>query len=289
MHLQTEPWKVQADPEQVGQVLRHLLANACDAMPQGGTARLETANVSLLRDPPEDEQTGHGTALHLPLTHPEARSGQFLRLRMSDSGPGIAPEVLTHLFEPFFSTKDFGKGAGLSLAMAYGIVKEHDGWIECHTTRGVGTAFDIYLPRLRASPKVQPALSAQGRETILLADEQETVRCIGREILESYGYRVLLAASGDQLVEVYEQESAIDLVLLDFNLGELDLTFHRLRGLDRKVRILISAAFPTGPALAAVQAHGAAGFTAKPFQHIELARTIRLVLDTPMAAAVRGR
>lgn len=276
--LEARPWKVQADPVQLQHMLGNLLANARDAMPRGGMLVLETANVQVQREPASG--LDKGACLCLPVAHAEARPGQFFRLRLRDSGPGMAPEVVSHLFEPFFSTKDAGKGAGLSLALVYGIIKEHDGWIECHSAPGAGTVFDIYLPRLVTAPVAkEPALAARGRETVLLVDDQETVRCIGREILESFGYRVLLASSGDKAIEIFEQELAVDLVLLDFAMPELDLILHRLRGLDAEVRVLLSAAYPAGPALRAVQTHGVAGFLAKPFRHQEMARTVRESLE----------
>jgi two-component system cell cycle sensor histidine kinase/response regulator CckA len=280
LELDRRLWKVKADPGQLEHVLRHLCANALEAMPQGGRFLVETTNVSLLREQPLGPEIRAAATLFQAPTHPEARSGHFVRLRVADSGQGIAPEVVSHLFEPFFSTKACGHGAGLNLAMVYGIVKEHDGWIECDSAPGQGTTFDVYLPRLQAAPTSnRPAFFARGREKILLADDQETVRCIGREILESYGYRTLTAASGDQTVEVFEQEMDVDLVLLDFTLPELELTLHRLRGLDPEVRFVLSAAYPTGPAVRAVQTYGAVGFIAKPFQPLGMARSLRAALD----------
>ena len=137
-------WSVRADPGQINQVLMNLCINARDAMPQGGVLRLETANILL------DDSTSR---LHL-----EARPGAFVRLRVRDSGQGIAPDVRPRIFEPFFTTKGPGKGTGLGLAMVYGIIKQHRGWIECASELGHGTYFDIYLPRFQAdgAPRAGP-------------------------------------------------------------------------------------------------------------------------------------
>ena len=135
--VQTAPelWSVQADPGQINQVLMNLCINARDAMPQGGILRLETANVIL------DDSSSR---LHL-----EARPGAFVRLRVRDTGQGIPPDVRPRIFEPFFTTKGPGKGTGLGLAMVYGIVKQHRGWIECDSEVGQGTYFDMYLPQFQ--------------------------------------------------------------------------------------------------------------------------------------------
>src|SRR5262249_48635020 len=139
--LETQPapdlWTVQADPNQLNQVLMNLCLNARDAMPDGGLLSLQTANVTLA---PADVR------LHL-----DARPGEFVRLRVQDTGCGIPPEVLPRIFEPFFTTKGPGKGTGLGLAMVFGIVKQHQGWVECASTPGRGTRFDILLPRAARS------------------------------------------------------------------------------------------------------------------------------------------
>ena len=126
MQTAADLWTVQADPGQMNQVLMNLCLNARDAMPEGGRLLLETANVVL-----DDEYARQ---------HLDARPGEFVRLRVSDTGHGIPPEIRPRIFEPFFTTKEPGKGTGLGLAMVFGIVKQHQGWIECHSEVGQGTA-----------------------------------------------------------------------------------------------------------------------------------------------------
>jgi two-component system, cell cycle sensor histidine kinase and response regulator CckA len=140
----TDLWTVQADPGQINQVLLNLCLNARDAMPEGGRLLMETANIVV--------EPGKTSA------HPDARSGEFVRLRVADTGHGIPEELLSSIFEPFFTTKPAGQGTGLGLAMVFGMVKQHHGWIECHSEVDKGTTFDMYLPRFIATeePETQP-------------------------------------------------------------------------------------------------------------------------------------
>ncbi len=244
-------WPVMADPCQMSQVLLNLCLNARDAVqplldgtltrspgeagqdegevdtvlepsPETASILLETANVVLK---PSDG-----------CEHVKCRPGEFVRLRVSDNGTGISPQEREHIFEPFFTTKEPGKGTGLGLAMVFGIVQQHHGWIECHSTPGQGTRFDIYLPRHHAPIAADPASSAPrvpsgGHETILFVDDEALVRNLGRSILESYGYRVLLANDGQDAVELYLRERhRIDLIVLD-------LTMPRLCGRDALRRL----------------------------------------------------
>jgi PAS domain S-box-containing protein len=139
-------WPVHADPMQITQVLGNLCRNALDAMPEGGSLTIETANVQV-----EEAQTQ---------VNPEARLGPFVRLSVSDTGPGITAEVLPRIFDPFFTTKTVGKGSGLGLAMVHGIIKQHQGWVECKSVPGQGARFDLYLPRTDMNQPA-PVRSAQ--------------------------------------------------------------------------------------------------------------------------------
>ncbi len=203
----------------MNQVLMNLCINACDAMPDGGRLRIETGAYAV------DEE--HTQAVV------EARTGAFIRLRVADTGSGIAPENLPRIFDPFFTTKQPGKGTGLGLAMVFGIVKQHEGWIECHSEPGRGACFDVYLPALAGPAEVGPAaaptaaLTAGHGEVVLLADDNEMLRLLGATILRHHGYRVLLAEDGQEAVETYEREGGrIDLIVLD-------LTMPRLSGARR--------------------------------------------------------
>jgi PAS domain S-box-containing protein len=266
-------WPVQADASQIVQVLMNLCLNARDAMPQGGELTLETANVVLGPD-----------SLRL---HPDGRPGDFVRLRVSDTGTGIPPEVRAHLFEPFFTTKEPGKGTGLGLAMVFGIVQQHRGWIECHSTVGWGTRFDIYLPRLvtavdsGAGPSRAEGVHG-GRETILLVEDEEIVRRLGQAILERHGYQVLLASNGAEALEVYRnRHTEIDLVILDMAMPKLSGpdTLREMRRFNPTARVLISSGYCSDEDLRGVKREGAIGFVAKPYRPTDLARSVRAALD----------
>jgi two-component system cell cycle sensor histidine kinase/response regulator CckA len=280
---------VHADAGQCHQVLRHLLANAVEAMPDGGTLTVATGNVTLVPEAALHHPRPGPAAHVLPVCHPEARPGEYVRLRVADTGGGIASEARERLFEPFFSMKEPGKGAGLGLALAYSIVKDHDGWIECHSDEGAGAHFDVFLPRLLAPlPAAGAGLDGRGHETILIVDEHEVVRTIAREILEGYGYRVLAAANSAAAIELYRQRGEeIDLILVDLTLPRTDAaeTLSHVRRLRPAAPVLVCAAYPAGPAIRAVQACAAAGFVSKPFQPLELACSVRAALDRARGAA----
>lgn len=269
----SELWKVEADAGQIGQVLMNLCLNARDAMPQGGTLTLETANVVL------DAVAARGSI--------EGRPGEFAHLRVRDTGLGIPPEALEHIFEPFFTTKEPGKGTGLGLAMVFGIVKQHRGWIQCASGMGEGTVFDIYLPRLPivvAGPTAAPPLAGirGGRETILLADDEEVVGRLGLTILERHGYRVLNAMDGAEAVEIYRcRHAEIDLVILDLAMPRLSgaEALSELRRINPTVRVLISSGYSSDEDLRAVERAGVHGFVAKPYRPADLARKVRAALD----------
>ncbi|MBM3298647.1 MAG: PAS domain S-box protein, partial [Deltaproteobacteria bacterium] len=198
--------RIQADPTHVDQLLMNLSINARDAMPEGGKLVIETANVVL------DEEYSQ--------THLGAIPGEYVLLSVSDTGYGMDKETLDHIFEPFFTTKEAGKGTGLGLAMVYGIVKEHDGYITCYSEPGRGTTFKIYLPVAKIERDLDVTTTSKipafGTETILLVDDEEFIRDLGKRILERFGYTVLTAADGKEALNLYEEErEKISLVILD--------------------------------------------------------------------------
>ncbi len=273
--VETDPalWPVQADPGQMNQVLMNLCLNARDAMPKGGRLTLEAANVVI------DEAWAR--------KHLDARPGEFVRLRVSDTGHGIPPEIRSRIFDPFFTTKEPGKGTGLGLAMVFGILKQHQGWIDCQSEVDHGTAFDIYMPRsaqeaqrVAEAPSV-PATPGGGNETILLVDDEAIIRNLGRTILQRYGYRVLLAEDGLDAVEQYRRHvDPIDLVILDLTMPRLSGrdTLRQLLQMDPSVRVLFSSGY-SAEQLAAPDREGVLGFVNKPYRPQELAQSVRAVLD----------
>jgi PAS domain S-box-containing protein len=198
---------VRGDAGMLEQIILNLSLNARDAMPGGGRLTIHTMHRRLTA---EDVQR-----------NPEARLGDFVEIRVSDTGIGIAAEHLPHVFEPFFTTKDVGKGTGLGLATVYGIVKQHHGWIQVQTQIGAGTQFSVFLPasiqpRVSAAAPVAEPAAPSGSETILVVEDEAPLRGIVCTVLKRLGYRVLEAESGVVALEVWERHrSEIDLLFTD--------------------------------------------------------------------------
>lgn len=272
-HLTSNLWLVSADPVQVEQVLLNLGTNAMDAMPGGGTFLVKTRNMVL--DP---EFSGH---------YPEAGTGRFVLLTVSDTGCGMTKETLNHVFDPFFTTKEVGRGTGLGLASVYGIVRAHGGFIRCYSEPDQGTTFKIYWPAMDqesiptgSSP--QEDLPTGGHETILLVDDEPEIRNLTREILETFGYRVLTAQNGEQALAVFrEQGQDIDLVLLDLNMPGMGgrKCLQELLAANPRVRVLIASGYPENGYGQEALSSGARGFIGKPYQMRELAVKVREALD----------
>jgi signal transduction histidine kinase len=197
--------RVKADRGQIEQVIVNLAVNARDAMPRGGTLILKTANVEV------DEHRARHTA--------GLKSGSYVTLSVSDRGEGMSDEVLSRIFEPFYTTKELGRGTGLGLSTVYGIVKQSEGFIEVSSEPGQGSTFEVLLPRVNeplADPPEDPVSPGRGEGTILLVEDDAAVRLLIREILELSGYRVLVAASGrDAFGAIERAEGKVDLVVTD--------------------------------------------------------------------------
>jgi nitrogen-specific signal transduction histidine kinase/ActR/RegA family two-component response regulator len=198
--------QVKADPGQLEQVVMNLCVNARDAMPDGGLLRLETANA--------DVDAGHAAQAEI------MAPGRYVMLAVSDTGSGIEKEILPKIFEPFFTTKEEGKGTGLGLATVYGIVRQAGGYVWVYSEVGQGTTFKVYLPRIDerpVAPEVKQAeVPSKGWETILLVEDEGSLRAIAGEILEEHGYRVIQAASASEAIEIAAGHPApIHLLLTD--------------------------------------------------------------------------
>jgi CheY-like chemotaxis protein len=262
-------WPVEADPGQVEQVLLNLYLNAWHAMPAGGDLYLETANTAL----GETRVAPFGLG-----------PGKFVRVCVSDTGVGIPRNVIGKIFDPFFTTKTMGRGTGLGLSTAYGIITKHRGFIEVASEEGEGSTFSFFLPATEKalSPLTElPHEIAGGTETILLVDDEEMILDVTKEILEKAGYQVFAARSGREAVEVYEKRlSLIDLVILDMVMPDMDgeTTFRRLKDLYPEVKVLISSGYSVEGAASRMLAQGCRGFVQKPFLLYELSKKIREAL-----------
>ena len=207
LHYSAAPATVEADASMMEQVLLNLAVNARDAMPRGG--RL-SVNIAIL-DVNED---------HVQ-KHPEARAGRFICVSSTDTGTGIPLENLPRIFEPFFTTKGVGKGTGLGLATVYGIIKQHQGWVEVESTVGQGSTFRVYIPFVsEAKGEAEKSTTRMtvrgGTETILLVEDEAPVRDLVARVLEKQGYQVFHAGAGAEAVEVWRShKNEIHLLLTD--------------------------------------------------------------------------
>jgi PAS domain S-box-containing protein len=275
--------RVTVDPTLISQVLLNLCLNARDAMPNGGEIVLSVRTVDFA------EPTGH----------PESRTGKFIRVTVQDNGEGMPPEVREKIFEPFFTTKPVGQGTGLGLAMVHGIMTQHKGWVECESTPGQGTRFDLYLPRISDSQlrksgaiawpterKVPDAsdLSRNKSATILIVDDESMIRELLRTVLEAAGYKILECEDGEQAVAIFHKRFAeIDLVILDLTMPKLtgQETFRLMHGIDPTARVLLSSGYSHDD-IAGLD--GILGMLPKPYRPAELLKTVAQVLAMPRPA-----
>lgn len=263
-----------ADPVQMEQALVNLASNAGDAMPDGGTLTIETQNVLL------DET-------HLE-EYLDLKPGPHVLLKVSDTGCGMDEKVKQRIFEPFFTTKDVDKGTGLGLAMVYGIVKDHRGHIHCVSQPDQGAAFTVLFPAVTAgdvflAPKKdvrRPQGLAMRAETILVVEDEELIREVSQEVLENSGYTVLLAASGEEALEIYAREQErIDLVITDLGMPGMggEALLARLLQLDPQAKMIVSSGYAV--AMNSQHLQKAAGRIAKPYTFDNFLRLVREILD----------
>jgi len=265
---------IEADTGMLEQVVMNLAVNARDAMPKGGRLHLGTASTEVDQD-------------YVSL-HPDSRAGTFVRLTVTDTGCGMDGKTLDRIFEPFFSTKEVGKGTGLGLATVYGIVKQHRGWIEVSSQPGRGTTFNIYFPATARSSEAPgaplvTALSIRGgKETILLVEDEPVLREFVREVLGQYEYRVIEAGSGVEALKVWdEHDGQIDLLLTDMVMPE-GMTGGEVAAHLRQRKPELKVVFTSGYSAEAVgkdfEQSGMA-FVSKPYLPRQLAQTVRECLD----------
>ena len=264
---------VTADANQMEQVLLNLYMNAWHAMSEGGTLYLQSCMVTIA-----DTQA----------FSQEVKPGTYVKISLTDTGVGMDEKTLKRIFEPFFTTKELGRGTGLGLATVYGIVKGHGGFINAYSEVGIGTTFNIYLP---ATPgTVSPVQAAhdesivRGTGTILLVDDEETVRTTTQEMLDYLGYRVITACDGDEAVALYrDMQGSVDLVVLDMILpGRSGRdTFIALQEINPEVRVILSSGYSLNGQATGIMALGCRAFMQKPFMLPELSRKVRDVIAAP--------
>jgi CheY-like chemotaxis protein len=278
-------WPVEVDPGQIEQVLMNLYVNAWQAMPEGGDLYIELENVQL------DE--------HYARVKPfNVRPGRFVKLSVTDTGVGMSPETQKRIFEPFFSTKEKGMGTGLGLASTYGIIKNHNGFINCYSELGQGTTFNVYFPVCEIQYQPEEGASEDelvqgvpgGDETILFVDDDEEIISVGRKILASLGYTVLVADGGQAAIDLFlEQQKRIDLVILDYvmpGMGGREV-FDALKQIQPDVKVLLSSGYSSTDQVAALIEKGCRGFIQKPYDTVKMSRIIRTILDAAPADAAQ--
>jgi PAS domain S-box-containing protein len=263
-------YAIEADAGQLEQVLMNLFVNAADAMAGGGSLIVRTSNTDHL-------------AMKGKLYNP--KPGNYVLLTVTDSGMGMDRKTMERIFEPFFTTKEMGRGTGLGLASVYGIVKGHGGFIDVESEKGRGTTFRIYLsatdkPVVRNGAEPREPIR-RGSETILLVDDEQMMLDIGRDLLQTMGYRVITARDGVEAVEIYRgRQNEIDLVLLDIVMPRMGggQAYDCIRAMNPGVKVLLLSGYSIDGEATQILERGCNGYIQKPFNLEQLSRSVKSVL-----------
>lgn len=264
------PIVVDVDRHQIEQVLLNMYVNAWQAMPGGGELHLESSVLILDASYCETFNSQPGT---------------YAKISVTDSGIGMDESTRLRIFDPFFTTKDKARGIGLGLASAYGIIKNHSGFITVYSKLGHGTTFNIYLPisaQAANNPSPEKPRIVRGSETILLVDDEEIIVEVGQALLEELGYRVIVARGGEQAVEYMQHKGKeIELVILDLIMPGMDggETFDRLREMYPSLPVILSSGYSFNGQATQIIRRGCNGFLQKPFTLPQLSQKIRTILD----------
>ncbi len=262
-----------ADEYQLEQILMNLATNARDALPQGGSFTVTTENVTL------DSE--------FVTTHGYGKSGSYALISVTDTGTGMDEATQQRIFEPFFTTKEVGKGTGLGLAVTYGIIKQHDGYITVQSQPGSGTTFRIYLPIIDAKTEeeslIEPKMSVVGgAETILLAEDDETVRVMTKKLLTDFGYTVIAAVNGMDAVSKFRENSqSIDMLMFDLIMPQMNgkEAFDEIRRVSPGIKALFYSGYAPEVIRQKVTLAAGTDLMAKPASPVEVLRKVRSVLD----------
>jgi two-component system cell cycle sensor histidine kinase/response regulator CckA len=268
-------WNVEVDQGQIEQVLLNIFVNAWHAMLDGGDLHLMTENVIIDDD------------FNKPFI---VEAGKYVKISIIDTGAGMDKITQQRVFEPFFTTKEMGRGTGLGLASAYGIVKNHGGFIDVFSEPGKGATFSINLPASEKAVMEETdaaEIVLKGDETMLLVDDEEMIIEVGEEILQALGYKVLPAVSGKEALEIYKnKKDSIDMVILDMIMpgmggGE---TYDNLKQINPDIKVLLSSGYSISGQAAEILERGCDGFIQKPFKLRQLSVKIREILDKNRAS-----
>ena len=273
IRLDSADLNVQADPGQIEQVLMNLVVNSRDAMPSGGRLEIETSGV---------EVSGSSTGDRLDLA-----DGSYVVIEVSDTGNGIEETIRTRIFEPFFTTKAPGEGTGLGLSMVYGIVKQSGGTVTVHSEPNSGTIFRVYLPRVFSrigsdTAQERSEVMPKGKETILLAEDDSSVRTLAARVLKQQGYHVVEAQNGEEALRLVQSEvTHIDLVISDVVMPQMSgkaLAEHLSR-IKPGILVLLMSGYTGEFVSGQGEIDNDMSFLQKPFTPADLARTVRQILD----------
>ncbi|MDX9788476.1 MAG: PAS domain S-box protein [Desulfobacterales bacterium] len=263
-------WAVEIDHGQMKQVLMNLFVNAWQAMPEGGDLYIQTENVTL-------------DAAYVKSDN--IAPGRYVKISVIDTGAGMDEATRQKIFIPFFTTREMGAGYGLGLASVYGIIRNHGGFINVRSKQGEGTTFNIFLPASNKEvlkKKTLPVELIKGEGTILLVDDEEMIIEVGKKLLEILGYRVLVARSGKEAIEIVKHKNFdIDLVILDMimpGMGGAE-TYDRLKEINPGNKVLLSSGYTFDSRAQEMLARGCDGFLRKPFSVEEISQKIRKILD----------
>jgi PAS domain S-box-containing protein len=267
-------WTVLGDPTQIHQVLMNLCVNARDAMPTGGTLTVKIDNIEI------DEVYAN--------LNPDSHPGSYLVVTVSDTGSGIPPENRDRIFEPFFTTKEIGSGTGLGLSTSSAIVKSHGGFINVYSEMNKGTEFKVYFPAQQGQVKdggsrpENPELPRGDGQTVLVVDDEKSVRSIVQKTLERFGYRVTLASHGAEGVSLYAQQArSIDVVLTDVAMPIMDgpAMILALRSINPSVRVICSSGLEDNDLVALNASGGKMEFVHKPYTAENLLKALKATLS----------
>ena len=263
-------WSVEVDRGQFEQVLLNLYVNAWQAMPGGGDLYLKTENVTINRTDVK------------PFS---IEPGRYVKISVTDTGVGMDKKTREKIFEPFFTTKEMGRGTGLGLASAYGIIKNHGGFINVYSEKGHGATFNIYLPASEKEvieEKKPAGETVSGTETVLFVDDEDMIIELAEELFEGLGYKVLTAGSGREAIETYEKnKERIDMVLLDMVMPDMggDETYDKLKKINPDIKVLLASGYSMNGQATEIMDRGCSGFIQKPFKMRELSQKLREILD----------
>ncbi len=263
-------WAVEVDQGQIEQVMLNLYLNACQALREKGDITVKTENVFL------DKNVARLFDLEF---------GKFVKISIIDTGVGMNTEVRQRIFEPFFTTKEVGKGSGMGLASAFGIIKNHNGIIDCQSEKGKGSSFSIYLPVSFFSvleDSEENIVLLKGSETILLVDDESIILEVGRRLLKELGYRVFIAGNGKSALKIFSAcHDDIDLVILDIVMPEMDgkEVYAKMKKIKSDLHVLLASGHSIDWEARKMIEGGCHGFIQKPFKFHELSGKIRKILE----------